>query len=175
MEKLENKYKLDIQQIRGFLPHRSPFLLVDRILEIHPSAPLSELVGVGTRVVGLKNVTFNEPFFQGHFPDFSIMPGVLILEAMAQVATFSVYPNLSEDQGQYPKDFQCILVGVDGARFRKPVVPGDTLKIETEVTKCRGGKLYGFQCSAFVDGQRVAEAELMANLTVSPRVREEKQ
>ena len=94
---MESQFRLDIEKVRKFLPHRSPFLLVDRILEIHPVPHPEGMVpsaGVGTRVVGLKSVTYNEPFFQGHFPDFAIMPGVLILETMAQVASFSVYPSL---------------------------------------------------------------------------------
>lgn len=162
----ENQYKLNSDQIQKFLPHRAPFLLVDRILEIHPKGAEGSdapAAGVGTRVVGIKNVSYNEPFFQGHFPGFSIMPGVLILETMAQVASFSIYPSISKEIDRFSRDFQCILVGVDGARFRKPVVPGDTLRIETEVTKCRG-KLWIFQCSALVDGQKVAEAEILTNL-----------
>lgn len=164
---MENPYLLNINQIQRFLPHRSPFLLVDRILEIHPVQADSNsslpMAGVGTRVVGIKNVSFNEPYFQGHFPNYAILPGVLIIETMAQVASFSVYPNLAKDIDRLSRDFQCILVGVDQARFRKPVVPGDTLRIETEVVKCRG-KLWAFQCTATVDGQKVAEAEILANL-----------
>jgi 3-hydroxyacyl-[acyl-carrier-protein] dehydratase len=91
------------------------------------------------------------------------MPGVLLIETMAQVASFSLYPYMEADLDRLARDFQCILVSIDGARFRKPVVPGDTLRIETVVTKCRG-KLWAFQCTAFVDGQKVAEADLMANM-----------
>jgi 3-hydroxyacyl-[acyl-carrier-protein] dehydratase len=166
---MENPYKLNINQIQRFLPHRSPFLLVDRILEIHAVGDLDApppVAQVGTRVVGLKNVSFNEPYFQGHFPGFAILPGVLIIETMAQVASFSVYPSLEKDLDRLAREFQCILVGVDSARFRKPVVPGDTLRIETEVTKCRG-KLWAFQCTASVEGQKVAEAEILANLVSS--------
>jgi 3-hydroxyacyl-[acyl-carrier-protein] dehydratase len=164
---MENPFQLNVNQIQRFLPHRSPFLLVDRILEIHPVTTSGDssqpLAGVGTRVVGIKNVSFNEPYFQGHFPGYAILPGVLIIESMAQVASFSVYPSLVKDIDRLSRDFQCILVGVDHARFRKPVVPGDTLRIETEVVKCRG-KLWAFQCTATVDGQKVAEAEILANL-----------
>jgi 3-hydroxyacyl-[acyl-carrier-protein] dehydratase len=165
----ENPYRLNIDQIKKFLPHRSPFLLVDRVLEIHPSGDLKDPTPaskVGTRVVALKNVTYNEPYFQGHFPQFAILPGVLLLEIMAQTASFSVYPAMAaspEGVEVLAKNFQCIFVGVDAARFRKPVVPGDTLRIETTVTKCRG-RLWAFECVATVDGQRVAEAEIMANL-----------
>ena len=164
-----NPYSLDINQIQKFLPHRAPFLLVDRILEIHYKGSFDEPAPhapVGTRVVGLKNVSFNEPYFQGHFPGFAILPGVLILETMAQVASFSVYPSMQKTLGQLSGDFQCILVGIDSARFRKPVVPGDTLRIETEVLKCRG-RLWAFQCIALVDGQKVAEAEVLANIVSS--------
>jgi 3-hydroxyacyl-[acyl-carrier-protein] dehydratase len=164
---MENLYQLNINQIQRFLPHRAPFLLVDRILEIHPTGDLNDpdapMAQVGTRVLGIKNVSYNEPYFQGHFPSYAIVPGVLIIETMAQVASFSIYPNLAKDIDRLSKEFQCILVGIDGARFRRPVVPGDTLRIETEVVKCRG-KLWAFQCTASVDGQRVAEAEIMANL-----------
>jgi 3-hydroxyacyl-[acyl-carrier-protein] dehydratase len=159
---MDNPYRLDVNQIQKFLPHRAPFLLVDRILEIHSVG----YADIGTRVVGLKNVTFNEPHFQGHFPKFAIMPGVLLIETLAQVASFSVYPNIVHDLDRFASYFQCILVGVDRARFRKPVVPGDCLKVESEVVKCRG-KIWAFQCSASVDGQKVVEAELLANLVTT--------
>lgn len=164
----ENPYSLNINQIQRFLPHRAPFLLIDRVLEIHPVGDLDApppVAQVGTRVLALKNVSYNEPYFQGHFPNFAIVPGVLIIETMAQAASFSVYPSLMriKDLDRVIKDFQCILVGVDNARFRRPVVPGDSLRIETEVTKCRG-KIWAFQCTASVDGQKVAEAEILANL-----------
>ena len=150
---MENPYRLNVNQIQRFLPHRTPFLLIDRILEIHavgsqetppPSAQ------VGSKVVALKCVSFNEPYFQGHFPGFAIMPGVLILETMAQAASFAAYPSMEKDMDRLARDFQCILVGVDGVRFRKPVVPGDTLRIDAEVTRSRG-KIWVFQCSASVD------------------------
>jgi 3-hydroxyacyl-[acyl-carrier-protein] dehydratase len=166
---VENLYPLNINQIQQFLPHRAPFLLVDRILEIHPVGNPDlppPAAGIGTRVVGLKNVSFNEPYFQGHFPGYAILPGVLVIETMAQVASFSVYPSMIQDLARLSRDFQCILVGVDGARFRRPVHPGDTLRIETVVSKCRG-KLWAFQCTATVDGQKVAEAEILANLVTS--------
>ena len=163
---MSSDFRLNINQIRQFLPHRTPFLLVDRILEIHPVGDLTApppVAEVGTRVVALKNVTFNEPYFQGHFPEFSILPGVLVLETMAQAASFSVYPNMVNHLDRLSQHFQCILVGVEGARFRKPVVPGDTLRIETEVIK-RRGNLWVFQCVARVEGNEVAEAEILANL-----------
>lgn len=165
----ENPYLLNINQIQRFLPHRTPFLLVDRILEIHPAGSIDEpppSARVGTKVIAIKNVSYNEPYFQGHFPGFAILPGVLLIETMAQAASFSVYPGMVKDLDRLSKEFQCILVGVDNARFRRPVVPGDTLRIETEVVKCRG-KLWAFQCTATVDGNKVAEAELMANLVAN--------
>jgi 3-hydroxyacyl-[acyl-carrier-protein] dehydratase len=118
---------------------------------------------IGTKVTGIKNLSMNEPFFQGHFPGFPIMPGVLIIETMAQIASFSVYPYVKHDLERFAREFECILVGVDGVRFRRMVIPGDTLKVETEVKKCRG-KLWGFSCVASVDGQKAAEAEILANL-----------
>jgi len=168
MSESRSRYALGIQQIEKFLPHRAPFLLVDRILEIHPVGDLKDYSSngkVGLRVVGLKNVTYNEPHFAGHFPGFSIMPGVLIVESMAQVAAFSLYPYLvpNLDTGQVSRSFQVVLVGIDSARFRKPVVPGDTLRTETEVLKTRG-PLWCFRCVGYVGEAKVAEVDLMANL-----------
>lgn len=158
-------YVLEQKQIQKFLPHRPPFLLVDRILSITgPNAmnddePKNKL---GIKVVGIKNVSMNEPHFQGHFPDFPIMPGVLILETMAQVASFSMYPRMIGELTMKSK-FQCVLVGVDQARFRVPVTPGDVLRVETEVTGCRT-YLWTFLCKGFVGEKLVAEAKIMANL-----------
>jgi len=167
MSEQPNRYFLNIEQVKRYLPHRQPFLLVDRVLEVHPTGDVKKTnfdqTQVGTRVVAIKNISYNEPCFQGHFPSFSIFPGVLVIEAMAQTASFSLYPYMESDIDRISRDFQCILVGVDGARFRRPIVPGDTLRIESVVKKCRG-KLWAFQVTATVDGQRVAEAEIMANL-----------
>jgi 3-hydroxyacyl-[acyl-carrier-protein] dehydratase len=165
------RYYLDIEKIRAFLPHRAPFLLVDRILEIHPKGDLSKFdlangsAMVGTKVVGIKNFTFNEPFIPGHFPNYSIVPGVIQIETMAQVASFALYPHF-EGRPEMSRGFQCILVGVDGVRFRKPVIPGDTLRIEAELTKARG-RIWGFHVEGFVEGQRVVEADVLANLTMN--------
>jgi 3-hydroxyacyl-[acyl-carrier-protein] dehydratase len=159
-------YRLESREVQKYLPHRPPFLLVDRILEIHPHGDLKALTPanmVGTRVIGIKNASMNEPHFQGHFPGFPIMPGVLMIETMAQVASFSIYPYVKNDLERFSREFECILVGVDGVRFRRMVVPGDTLRVETEVTKCRG-KLWAFNCTVSVDGQKAAEGEILANL-----------
>lgn len=134
---------LDIMKI---LPHRYPFLLVDRITEFE----------AGKRIIGKKNVTINEPFFLGHFPDHPIMPGVLILEAMAQVG--GVYAILAKEVGENQVPY---FVGIDKAKFRKPVLPGDVLTLELELLNVRRG-IYNFKGTATVDGKRVAEAELKA-------------
>ncbi len=166
-------YRLNIERIQEYLPHRPPFLLIDRILEIEPKGTLGDVSAegkVGTRVVSLKNVSFNEAYFQGHFPGFAILPGVLILESMAQTASFSLYPHMRDQLEKYRGKFQCILVGVEGARFRRPVVPGDSLRIESVVTKTRG-RLWAFQCVATVDGQKAAEAEILANLILDESIK----
>ena len=135
---------LDIKEIMSILPHRYPFLLVDRIEEME----------VGKRVVGYKNVTINEPFFQGHFPGYPVMPGVLIVEAMAQVGAVAIL-SMPEYAGK-----MAFFAGIDKARFRQQVVPGDTLKIMVEVTNLR--KTIGKSVAvAYVKDKVVAEAELM--------------
>lgn len=138
---------LDINEIRGILPHRYPFLLVDRIVELESD-----------RVVGIKNVTFNEPFFAGHFPDFPVMPGVLIIEAMAQAAGVLVLKSIPDRENKL-----VLLVAVENARFRKPVVPGDSLRMEMKVIKRKASvaKMAGV---ATVDGVVVAEVEVMCKL-----------
>lgn len=134
---------LDIMKI---LPHRYPFLLVDRITEFE----------AGKRIIGKKNVTINEPCFLGHFPEHPIMPGVLILEAMAQVG--GVYAILAKEVGENQVPY---FVGIDKAKFRKPVLPGDVLILALELLKVRRG-IYTFKGTATVDGKLVAEAELKA-------------
>jgi len=140
---------LDIAAIRETLPHRYPFLLVDRITEMEESR----------RIVGIKNVTVNEPFFQGHFPDRPIMPGVLILEAMAQ--TGGVLAFKSSTATSRPVVY---LTGVEGAKFRKPVVPGDQLRFEIDVLKKRP-PFWKMQGRAYVGSELVCEAELTAMVT----------
>ncbi len=140
---------MEIQEIMSILPHAYPFLLVDRILEVEP----------GKRVVGIKNVTYNESFFPGHFPGRPIMPGVLIVEAMAQTAGILVFKSLPKEQFKTSVYF----LGIDNVRFRKPVIPGDQLRLELEITKHRQS-IWGFKGKALVDGNLVAEAELLAML-----------
>ena len=136
---------LDIKDIMGILPHRFPFLLIDRIVEVEP----------GKRVVGIKNITVSEPFFQGHFPDYPIMPGVLLIEAMAQ--TGGVLALSSEPEKVKDKNFY--FSTIDKVKFRKPVVPGDQVRFEVEVIKQRS-TLWRFKGKAFVGESIVAEGEL---------------
>lgn len=130
------------------IPHRYPFLLVDRVLELE----------AGKRGVGIKNVTINEPFFQGHFPEFPIMPGVLIVEAMAQLGAVIVL-SMPENKGKL-----AFFAGIDGMRFRRQVVPGDQLRLEVEITRIRGsiGKGTG---RALVEGQVAAEGTIIFGLS----------
>ncbi|MEL5849406.1 MAG: 3-hydroxyacyl-ACP dehydratase FabZ [Candidatus Igneacidithiobacillus chanchocoensis] len=139
----------DIHQILRRLPHRYPFLLVDRILEVEPNKNLR----------AIKNVTMNEPQFQGHFPDFPVMPGVLIIEALAQAAAILAF--VSEDK--YGENAAVYFAGIDKARFRKPVIPGDQLILSAEVTRRKAG-MWQMETSASVDGNLVASALLLATL-----------
>ena len=140
---------LDIVEIQKILPHRYPFLLVDRVLELDP----------GKSIVGIKNVTFNEPFFPGHFPGRPIMPGVLMVEAMAQVAGVLVYKSTTESD-----DNLVYFMSIEKAKFRKPVTPGDQLRLEVQALQSRG-KVWKFKGEAKVDGKVVCEAEFMAMTT----------
>jgi len=142
---------MNILEIQKMLPHRYPFLLVDRILEIEPNI----------KAVGIKNVTYNEPFFQGHFPDHPIMPGVLIVEAMAQVSGI-----LSIQSGA--KGNTIYFMSIEKAKFRKPVVPGDQLRFEVSVLQHRN-KVWKFTGHALVDDTLVAEAEFTAMLSDEER------
>jgi beta-hydroxyacyl-ACP dehydratase FabZ len=138
----------DIQKIMNLLPHRYPFIMIDRILELVP----------GEKVVALKNVTINEPFFQGHFPGSPIMPGVLMIEAMGQAGAVLAAESLpEEEQGSL-----IYFMGMNNVKFRKPVVPGDQIIFEIKFLKQRA-KVFKMSGIAFVDEKRVAEAELMAS------------
>jgi beta-hydroxyacyl-ACP dehydratase FabZ len=146
------KLPLFYEDIIRILPHRYPFLLVDRITELEP----------GKRVVGLKNVTANEPFFQGHFPGNPIMPGVLIVEAMAQVGGILARLSVPESLETVAGD-KVFFMSIDKVKFRKPVVPGDQLVFEIEPLRA-GTKVWKMAGKATVEGRLVAEAELMATI-----------
>jgi 3-hydroxyacyl-[acyl-carrier-protein] dehydratase len=140
---------MEIREIMKLLPHAYPFLLVDRILEIEP----------GKRIVGIKNVTYNEPFFPGHFPGSPIMPGVLLLEAMAQTAGVLAFMSVPEEDRKGAVYF----LGLENVRFRKIVTPGDQLRMEVEIKKHRRS-IWDFSAKGLVDGKVVVEAELLAML-----------
>jgi 3-hydroxyacyl-[acyl-carrier-protein] dehydratase len=140
--------ELDINKVMELLPHRYPFLLVDRVVELEPGKSLS----------AIKNVTINEPFFQGHFPERPIMPGVLILEAMAQATGLLAF----SDMGDAHTSKLYMLVGIDKARFRGQVLPGDQLQLKISLKRSMRG-IGMFQCQALVDGEVVADAEMMCS------------
>lgn len=141
---------MDITEIMRHLPHRYPLLLVDRVLELVP----------GEHVTAIKNVTMNEPFFPGHFPHHPIMPGVLIIESLAQAAGLLAFKSSGKEAGA---DSVIYFVGIDNARFKRPVVPGDQLRLEARITRHTRG-IWKFDAKALVDGQTACEAELMCTL-----------
>lgn len=143
---------MDINAIMKILPHRYPFLMVDRIIELEQ----------GKRCVGIKNVTINEPFFQGHFPQHPVMPGVMIIEALAQVAGIMAYVASDEETQKKVSYF----LSIDNARFRKPVFPGDQLRLEIETTMQRRG-IWGVSAKAYVGDALVTEADLKATFADS--------
>lgn len=136
----------DSQAIQQILPHRHPFLLVDRIIELEPR----------TRIVGIKQVTINEPFFAGHFPEMPVMPGVLQIEALAQVGAILALREFEDRDAKVP-----LFTGIDNAKFRRPVVPGDTLRLEVTALRT-GSKVQKMRGVASVDGQVTAEAEIIS-------------
>ena len=142
------EFNYDIQAIMDLLPHRYPFLLVDRVLSLEP----------GDKIVALKNVTVNEPFFQGHFPGKPVMPGVLIIEAMAQVGGILAYETGPAEK----RDRLIYFMGMDKVKFRKMVIPGDQIIFEAKILKFRS-KVAKMSGTATVDGNLVAEAELIAS------------
>tara|TARA_B100000767_G_scaffold262914_1_gene276105 strand:- start:527 stop:967 length:441 start_codon:yes stop_codon:yes gene_type:complete len=138
---------MDVKEIREYLPHRYPFLLVDRVIELN----------LGKSIVAYKNVTVNEPFFNGHFPDHPVMPGVLILEAMAQAAGILGFKTMDKT----PQDGSIYyFVGSDKLRFKRPVVPGDKLQLEAAIMSEKRG-IWKFECRASVDDQLVASATIL--------------
>lgn len=141
---------MEITDIMRHLPHRYPFLLVDRVLELVP----------GEKVVAIKNVTMNEPHFPGHFPHHPVMPGVLIIEALAQAAGLLAFKTADKEPGP---DTVIYFVGIDNARFKRPVVPGDQLRLEAEITKNMRG-IWKFTARAMVGDQLACEADLMCTV-----------
>ena len=148
---MSNAVSIDINQILKLLPHRYPFLLVDRVLEITPRVSIK----------ALKNVTMNEPFFQGHFPDFPVMPGVLIIEALAQTAALLTFSEAKAENAIY------YFAGIDGARFKRPVEPGDQLILEVELDRMKSG-IFKFKARAKVGEEIAVEAELMCTMRRIP-------
>ena len=146
---------LEVDDILRILPHRPPFLFVDRVIELEK----------GKRLVALKSVTMGEPFFAGHFPGHPVMPGVLVLEALAQAAALLAKASMANDPG----DKVTYLMAIDNARFRKPVVPGDRIELRVEVVKHKGA-VWKEKGVAYVDGEVVAEAEFMAMLVDREKV-----
>lgn len=142
--------KLDIIKILQLMPHRYPILLVDRVLELEP----------GVRISAIKNVSVNEPFFQGHFPGHPVMPGVLMIEALAQAAAVLTYITMKTS---YPEGTLFLFAGIDGARFKRPVGPGDQLRLDVTMDRIKRG-IGKFTCRALVDGELACEAELMCAL-----------
>jgi beta-hydroxyacyl-ACP dehydratase FabZ len=139
---------INIEGVLKFLPHRYPFLLVDRVLSLEP----------GKTIVALKNVTVNEPFFQGHFPDVRIMPGVLIVEAIAQAGGILIFHSIPDPETKF-----VLLAKIDNTRFRKPVIPGDQLRLEADLLKLKG-KFLQLHGRGLVDGEIVVEGDLTASL-----------
>lgn len=144
----DNKTALNIQQILGMLPHRYPFLLIDRVLEYKE----------GKSLVAIKNVTYNEPFFQGHFPELKVMPGVLLVEAVAQAGGILIYISIPD-----PEKKLVFLSKIDKTKFRKPVIPGDQVRLEVEILKMKS-RVCHVRGRALVDGDVVVEGEVMASL-----------
>lgn len=136
----------DIEKILNILPHRYPFLLVDKVIEIKK----------GRSIIALKNVTYNEPFFQGHFPDLKVMPGVLVMEAIAQAGGILLYYSIPDPENKF-----VFLSKIDKAKFRKPIVPGDQIRIEVDMLKLKN-RICQIRGKAMVEGEVAAEGEILA-------------
>jgi len=147
--------EININEILEKIPHRYPFLLIDRVLKYTPGPQGDRLLG--RNVIAIKNVTFNEPFFQGHFPEDPIMPGVLQIEAMAQAGAIGCVPNPGDSM-------DVMIVKVDKAKFRKPVKPGDQLVLEAKIVMEKSS-MVGLECTAKVDGELVSSANMMARVS----------
>jgi 3-hydroxyacyl-[acyl-carrier-protein] dehydratase len=143
---MNNNFIVNIEEILNILPHRYPFMLVDKIIKLE----------LNHSIVGIKNVTFNEPHFMGHFPDNPVMPGVLIIEALAQVAAILIAKSMQKSSNMTP-----FLVGIDNARFRKPVTPGDVLELHANIAQIKSS-IWIMDCFAVVAGVKVSEAKIMA-------------
>lgn len=153
-EKLLSGHPMDINEITALLPHRYPFLLIDRVLSMEPDKS----------IVALKNVTINEPFFPGHYPHYPVMPGVLIIEAMAQAAALLSFKSMGAKADEKSVYY---FAGIDGARFKRPVIPGDQMIIKVALIRSMRG-LFKFSATVEVDGQLAAEAELMCTVKSVP-------
>ncbi|HXA47904.1 MAG TPA: 3-hydroxyacyl-ACP dehydratase FabZ [Burkholderiaceae bacterium] len=141
---------LDINQIKEYLPHRYPMLLVDRVVDYE----------IGKHITAIKNVTINEEFFNGHFPHKPVMPGVLMIEALAQTAALLSFLTM----GKKPDENSVVyFIGIDGARFKRPVEPGDQIKMDVEIVRCARG-IWKYKARASVDGQTAVEADLMCTM-----------
>jgi len=147
---------LDIEKILKTLPHRYPFLLVDRVLHVEP----------GKSLVAIKNATYNEEFFQGHFPEFRVMPGVLIIEAIAQAGGILIFSSFPD-----PENKLFFLSKVDGAKFRRPVIPGDQLRFEIDLIRLKN-RFCHYKGKALVDGEIAAECEIVASVAEIERLNE---
>jgi 3-hydroxyacyl-[acyl-carrier-protein] dehydratase len=138
----------DIEKILNILPHRYPFLLVDKVIEIQK----------GKSIIALKNVTYNEPFFQGHFPDLKVMPGVLVMEAIAQAGGILLHYSIPEPENKF-----VFLSKIDKAKFRKPIVPGDQIRIEVDILKLKN-RICQIRGKAMIEGEVAAEGEILATV-----------
>jgi len=154
----KNSGLLDIEKILKILPHRYPFLMIDRVVEIEK----------GKSIVAIKNVTYNEHFFQGHFPQQKVMPGVLLIEALAQAGGILIFHSIPE-----PENVLVFMSKVDNAKFRKPVVPGDQLRLEAEILKLKS-KFCQMKGKVYVDEELVAEGEVMASFMNLEELNEQK-